>query len=330
MAFGYKNTDPNWSDILSTTFNNVHAKWVDDIFQARPLAFFLMREGQVVPIDGGVKIQESIVGAENPNAGSYSGSDTLAIAESEEFTSALFDWKQHSTAVTVTGLDEIQNSGDAAFLDLLASKIDVAKESATASLNTMFHGDGTGNAGKDMDGLQNLVAQNATAVGGIDPSDGDNTWWQSQLHDATNAAAFSHTNSTVLDRLMVTNVFNDASVGGDTPKFGLTTQELHEFYESLLQQNVRHTDSMLADAGFQAIEAKGKPIVYDDETPAGYFYWLNPKYLKLKVHRNRFFKAGPFIQPNDQDIRTMKLLTAGNLTISSRRRQGVITGLTTS
>lgn len=330
MAFGYKNTDANWSDILSTTFNKVHAKWVDDVFNARPLAFFLMREGQVVPIDGGVQIQESIVGAQNPNSGSYSGSDTLAIAESEEFTSALFPWRQHSTAVTVTGLDEIQNSGEAAFLDLLGSKIDVAKETATADLNTMFHGDGTGNSSKDMNGLQNLVAQNSSAVGGIDPSDADNTWWQSQLHDATDSAAFSHTNFTVLDRQMVTNVYNDASVGGDTPKFGLTTQELHEFYESLLQQNVRHTDAQLADAGFAAIEAKGKPIVYDEETPTGYFYWINPSYLKLKVHRNRFFKAGPFIQPNDQDIRTMKLLTAGNLTISSRRRQGCITGLTTS
>ena len=329
MAFG-QTTEPNWSEILTTTFNKVHAKWVDDIFQARPLAFFLMREGQVVPIDGGVQIQESIVGAQNPNSGSYSGSDTLAIAESEEFTSALFPWKQHSTAVTVTGLDEIQNSGEAAFIDLLTSKIEVAKETATADLNTMFHGDGTGNSGKDMNGLADLIGQNATEVGGIDPSDGDNTWWQSQLHDATDSGAFGHTNSTVLDRLMLTNVFNDASVGGDTPKFGLTTQELHEFYESLLQANMRHTDAGLADAGFQAIEFKGKPIVYDEETPTGTFYWINPKYLKLKVHKNRFFKAGPFIQPNDQDIRTMKLLTAGNLTISSRRRQGVITGLTTS
>lgn len=328
MAFGQKNTDANWDDLLSSTFNKVHAAWVDQIFQARPLAFFLNREGQIIKIGGGVKIQEALVGATNGNTQSYSGSDSLAIAETEEVTSALYDWKQLASTVTVNGLEEAQNAGEEAFLDLLNVKIEVARESVVAKMNTMFHADGTGNSGKDMDGLANLIAQNATAVGGIDPSDADNTWWQSQLHDATDSGAFAHTSSTVIDRQMLTNVYNDASVGGDTPKFALTTQILHEHYESLLQANVRHMDASLADAGFQAIEFKGKPIVFDEEMPTGSFYWINPKYLRLKVHKNRYFKAGPFIQPNDQDIRTMKLLTYGNLTINSRRHQGVITGLT--
>lgn len=343
MAFGYKDTDANWSDILTTTFAKVTPQFVDQVFAARPLAYFLARAGQVIQIDGGAKIQEALIGADNSaNTITYSGVGTIDNTAQEEVTSAVYDWKQLASTVSISGIEEAQNSGEAAFLDLLNTKIEVARESVVQKMNSMFYDEGSGN---DFNGLFNLVggydaadtgleAKGYSTVGGIDPANND--FWRAQIHDAGQAsevitngvAGFAHNDLTTLDRQKMTNVFNDCSVGGDTPQFIITTQELHEDYESLLQLNVRHMDASLADAGFQALEFKGRPVLFDDDCPGGHMYFINPKYLRLKVHRDRFFKAGPFIQPVDKDTRTMKMLTYGNLTVNSRRHQGVIYGLT--
>jgi len=329
MAFGYKDTDANWSDILTTTFAKVTPQFIDQVFQARPLAYFLARAGQVIQIDGGARIQEALIAQDNStNTITYSGVGTIGNTPQEEVTSAIYDWKQLASTVSISGIEEAQNSGEAAFLDLLNTKIEVARESVVQKMNEMFYAAGgvSGSNPNDFHGIGLLIKDTSTVVGGIDPA--NNTWWQSQVHDATSAAAFDHTDATELDRTMMTNVFNDASVGGDTPQFVITTQALHEKYESLLQGNVRYMDTALADAGFQSLEFKGRPVLFDEDCPAGEMYFINPKYLRLKVHRDRFFKAGPFIQPVDKDTRTMKMLTYGNLTINSRRHQGCITGLT--
>lgn len=329
MAFGYKDTDANWSDILTTTFAKVTPQFIDQVFQARPLAYFLARAGQVIQIDGGARIQEALIAQDNStNTITYSGVGAIANTPQEEVTSAIYDWKQLASTVSISGIEEAQNSGEAAFLDLLNTKIEVARESVVQKMNEMFYAAGgvSGSSPNDFHGIGLLIKDTSTVVGGIDPA--NNTWWKSQVHDATTVGAFDHTDATELDRTMMTNVFNDASVGGDTPQFVITTQALHEKYEGLLQGNVRYMDTALADAGFQSLEFKGRPVLFDEDCPAGEMYFINPKYLRLKVHRDRFFKAGPFIQPVDKDTRTMKMLTYGNLTINSRRHQGVITGLT--
>ncbi|MEL0288765.1 MAG: phage major capsid protein [Gammaproteobacteria bacterium] len=331
MAFGYKDTDANWSDILTTTFAKVTPQFIDQVFQARPLAYFLARAGQVIQIDGGARIQEALIAQDNSaNTITYSGVGAIDNTPQEEVTSAIYDWKQLASTVSISGIEEAQNSGEAAFLDLLNTKIEVARESVVQKMNEMFYAAGgvSGTDPNDFHGIGLLVKDTTSVVGGINPA--NNTWWKSQVHDATDANAFDHTIETELDRTMMTNVFNDASVGGDTPQFIITTQALHEKYEGLLQGNVRYMDTALADAGFQSLEFKGRPVLFDDDCPTGEMYFINPKYLRLKVHRDRFFKAGPFIQPVDKDTRTMKMLTYGNLTINSRRHQGCITGLTTS
>ena len=332
MAFGYKDTDANWSDILTTTFAKVTPQFIDQIFKARPLAYFLSQAGQVIQIDGGARIQEALIAKDNSaNTATYSGVEAINNTPQEEVTSAIYEWKQLASTVSISGIEEAQNSGEAAFLDLLNTKIEIARESVVQKMNSMFYAAGglTGGASpKDFHGLQLLVKDQSALVGGIDPN--DDPWWKSKVHDASDNAAFAHTNTPIIDRTKMTNVFNDASVGGDTPQFIITTQELHEKYEGLLQENVRYGQADLGDAGFQALEFKGRPIVFDDDCPSGEMYFINPKYLRLKVHRDRFFKAGPFIQPVDKDTRTMKMLTYGNLTINSRRHQGCIFNMTTS
>jgi hypothetical protein len=182
-------------------------------------------------------------------------------------------------------------------------------------MNTMFHADGTGNGGKDWNGLRNLVTASGT-VGGIDS--GTHTFWQSYVEATAGALSIAS----------MATAYNSVSVGNDQPSLVLTTQTLYEKYESLLQPSLRFTDPGTADAGFQNLLFKGSKVCYDGGTPTGYVYFLNPKYLRLVGHSDVWFKPTPFVRPTNQDARYAQILCYGNLTISNRSRQGVLTGRT--
>jgi hypothetical protein len=57
-------------------------------------------------------------------------------------------------------------------------------------------------------------------------------------------------------------------------------------------------------------------------------FFLNTKYLRLVGHSDNWFKPTPFVRPNNQDARYAQILCYGELTISNRARQGVLTAKT--
>jgi hypothetical protein len=306
----------NFDQILATTLNNHLPKLEDNIFTARPLAFFLKEAGQIRKIDGGAKIVLPLVHALNSTASSYSGYDALPTTPQEGISAAEYEWQQYAASVSISGREEKMNSGDEAVIDLLEAKIMQAEESITEGLDIMFFADGTGNATKDWNGLANLVAQNSTTVGGIDPA--TNAFWQSKIN----------TTAEVLSISRMTTQYNDQSVGNDKPTVILSTQALYEKYESLLQPQLRYSDTKTADAGFQNLMFKGAPFTYDVNCTSGYVYFLNPKYLRLVGHKDEWFSPTPFVRPENQNARYAQILLMGELTVSNRARQGVLTNKT--
>lgn len=306
----------NFDQILSTTLNNYMPKLVDNVFTARPLVHFLKEAGQVRPVGGGNKIILPIMHAQNQAAGSYSDRDTLSTTVSTGISAAEYDWAQYYSTITISGLEEAQNSGEEQIIDLLGAKVQQAEETILEGMNTMFYADGTGNDGKDWNGLGNLVAQNASSVGGIDPS--AQTYWQSNITAVGGALTIAS----------MATMFNNCSVGSDQPGFIITDQDEYEAYEALLQPDLRYTDAVTADAGFQNLVYKGKPVVYDTSCTAGYMFFLNPRYLKLVGHRDTWFRTTGFQRPENVDAVFAQILTYGQFTVSNRSRQGVLTGLT--
>ena len=122
--------------------------------------------------------------------------------------------------------------------------------------------------------------------------------------------------------------YNTVSVGNDQPNVILTTRTLFEKYEDLLQPQERFMDAKTADGGFQNLLFKGAPIVYDNYVATGDMYFLNTKYIRLVGHSDTWFKPTPFVRPNNQDARYAQILCYGELTISNRARQGVLTAKT--
>lgn len=314
-------SNPNYDTILSTTLAHHIPKLVDNVFSARPFFYFLKQAGQVKMVGGGHKIVQPLMTGLNSTAGSYSGYDTISVTAQTGITSAEFPWKQYAASIAISGIEEAQNRSEEEVIDLLEAKTAQAEHTIIEKLDQMLiTGDGSGNSGKDWAGIKLLVAghPNDTSIGGINPT--TNAYW----------ASFREATAEVLSIGRMSSAYNSVSEGADQPNMILTTQVLYEKYEALLQPQLRFADSGTADAGFQNLLFKGAPVMYDTYVDAGYVYFLNTKYLRLVGHSDNWFRPTPFVRPNNMDARYAQILLYGNLTVSNRARQGVLTAKTAS
>jgi hypothetical protein len=307
----------NFDALLSTTLANYRDKLTDNVFTARPLTYWLSEKGRIQTETGGTKIVEQLIYGQNDTVKSYSGYETLSLTPQEGISAAEYEWKQYGASIAISGIEEAKNNGEHAIINLLEAKIMQAEESMREGFNQMFFSDGTGNSGKNWNGLGNLI-ESGNTVGGIDSSAVGNEFWRS--YESNTAGALS-----LID---MATAYNSTSVGNDHPDLILTTQTLFEKYESLLQPQLRYTDTKTAEAGFQNLLFKGAPIMYDVHAPTGVMYFINSKYLKLVGHSDKWFAQTDFVRPENQDARFALIMCYGNLVCSNRKKQGKLTART--
>jgi hypothetical protein len=310
--------NPDFDALISTTLKNYTPRIEDNIFSNLTLLYWLKEAGHIEKVSGGEQIVEPLLYGTNGTTGSYAGYDNIPTTPQEGITAAVYDWKQYAVSIAISGIEEAKNRGEEQVISLLKAKIDQAEMSAQEAMNTMFYGDGSGNGGKDWLGLEAIVADTPSSgtLGGIDAS--TNTWWRNQSQPAATVGAFEITD--------LSNIYNNCSKGKIKPEFVLTEQAAWERYESLLQPQLRYQSTKAADAGFENLLYKSAPVMWDEELDStGRVYFLNSKFLKLKVHSDVWFKATPMEKPHGQDARYSQILCYGNLTTNNRRFQGVLT-----
>lgn len=310
----------NFDALLSTTLANYRSQLTDNVFTARPLTYTLMDKGRIRMLNGGTKIVEPLIYGNNETVSSYSDYDAVSLTPQTGISASEWNWKQYAASISISGIEEAKNNGEAEIINLLEAKIMQAEESMREGFNQMFFGDGTGNGGKNWDGLGNIV-ESGNTVGGINSASGQgNDWWRS----------YENNDAAVLTQAQMTTAYNSVSVGAEHPDVILTTQSLFEKYESLLTPQLRYTDTKTADAGFQNLLFKAAPIMYDVHCTAGVMYFLTTKYLTLVGHSSKWFQQTEFIRPEDLDARYALILTYGNLTCRNRKKQGKLTAKTAS
>jgi hypothetical protein len=310
-------SNPNFDALLSTTLANYRDQLTDNIFTARPLTYFLQDKGRIRMLNGGTKIVEPLIYGQNSTVKSYSGYDSISLTAQTGITAAEYEWKQYAASIAISGIEEAKNNGEQEIINLLEAKIMQAEESMREGFNTMFFADGTGNSGKDWNGLGNIVEASGT-VGGINRATSGNEYWRS----------YEENTATALTLAQMSTAYNSVSVGNDHPDMVLTTQTLFEKYEALLQPQLRYTDTRTADAGFQNLLFKDAPVVYDEHCTAGIVYFLNSKYLTLVGHSGKWFSQTDFVRPEDLDARYALIMCYGNLTCRNAAKQGKLTAKT--
>ena len=103
---------PGLSELITTTLRSRTHKLADNVTRNNALLRELSKRSTgLMPFDGGRTILQELDYANNTNATWYSGYETVAINPQETFTSAEFDIKQLMVAVSVSGLETLQNAG---------------------------------------------------------------------------------------------------------------------------------------------------------------------------------------------------------------------------
>lgn len=307
--------DPNVGLLLSTTLKKYRKTLVDQIHKSNAVFFYLKSNGGIKELDGGERIVVPLMYGKNTTAASYSGYDSLDTTPQAGIDSAEFSWKQYSVSVSISGEEERKNAGSSKIIDILEARTKQARMSLTEQLSTGLFSNGTGNGSKDLTGLEAMVLGSGT-YGGINSA--TYTWWQAGVESTSEALGLPK----------MRTGFNTASLGGkDTPDLIVTTQTLFESYEALLVTTGSNTtmrfdsagSKKLGDGGFQVLEFKGVPMVWDELCPSGTMYFLNTKHMNLSVHSMANFEVSDFVKPENQDARVAQILFMGNLTCDRRK-----------
>jgi len=314
----------NYDYLTAITIEHHIPKLVDNIYESSALLFKLRADGRVV--SGGTKIKQPLLYGKNTSRGWYSGWDTFDVTIPDNLTAAVYEWGNAYISVGISGQDERENNSKEAILKLLEIRM---QEAEMSLMDFLADGIYTGTDSKGIIGLNTAIGTGS--YGGIDGS--TYSWWQSGVDTTTHTEANmkDSTSSSYIHKLLRDGWASCRHLG-KTPNLIVTTQKVFDIYEQTLQVNARYNytsaaTKFMADAGFQALEFRGVPIVVDDKCPDGHMYMMNTEFLSLYYHPDANFKFTGFKVPTNQDGRVGQILFSGQLAISNRRMFYKWTGL---
>lgn len=318
---------PNISEILTTTLEFRAKKLRDNVTKNNALLARLKERGKVQPVSGGVTIREELEYAENGTFMYYSGYELLNVSPSDVMTAAEYAWKQAAVAVTGSGLElRIQNAGKEQIFDLLKKRIGNAEKTMANNLALGAYSDGTGTSGKQIGGLQLLVADSPSSgtVGGINRANW--SFWRNYAFDATTDGGNAATAANI--QSYMNRVYLAISRGTDHPDLIPADNNYYRLYWESLQANQRFTNEKMAAAGFDNLKYMGADVFFDGgiggACPSNHMYFLNTDYIYLRPHADTDMIVGDEFKPGNQDAVSKLILWAGNMTLSNGQLQGVL------
>ncbi len=255
------------------------------------------------------------------------------------FTAAEFNYAQAAVAVSMSGLEQLQNSGENAIIDLLESRIGNAERTLVNNISADIYSDGTADGGKQIGGLKLLVdfTPATGTVGGINAADW--SFWRNVAFDATTDGGAAATAANIQSYL--NRVYVQLIRGSDKPDLVVMDNRYYRFLLESMQAIQRVTSSNFANTGFESLRYLDLDVVLDGgyggnaATAAGVgvgggastgtAYVLNTNYIHFRPHKDRnFTPIGGERQAVNQDAMVKLIGFAGNMTISNRFLQGVL------
>jgi hypothetical protein len=339
---------PNLSEIVTTTLRNRSGALADNVSRNNALLARLNKRGRIKPFSSGRTIVQELDYANNQTFLWYSGYQTLNISPSQVFTAAEFPIRQAAMAISISGLEELQNSGEEAIIDLLESRVENAERSFLNGLSNGVYGDGSVTG--SINGLQALIATSPTTgvIGGIDRASW--TFWQNIAWSASTNGSTTLSSATILQQM--DSLWVQLIRGRDYPDLIVADNNTYKFYLNSLQaiQRIGPDGSApeLAEYGFQVLKYLNADVVLDGGfqgistdplpaelstsgtavggAPANTMYFINSNYLHWRPHsRRNMVPLDPDRFSVNQDAMVRLLGWAGNLTLSNAFLQGVLT-----
>lgn len=263
--------------------------------------------------------------------------EVLNIAPNSPISAAQYSITQYASAVSMSGLEMLQNSSKEQIIDLLEGRMKVAEAQLMNRISGDLYGDGTGNAGKNLTGLAAAVSTTPTSgtYGGIPRA----TWsfWNNVAYSGvTNGgAAVSAANIQAYMTALAIQLVR----GPDKVDLWVAGNNYFQFFVNSLQAIQRVTDDSRAAGGFASVKFYGggqsADVVLDGGIGSSTYnsgtgntnlmYALNTSYIFFRPHRDRnFVPIGGERQSVNQDAVVKLIGWAGNMTSSGVQFQGVL------
>ncbi len=325
--------NPNMTTIELNTINSltlplISQKIADNITGRIPLFYFLNKIGHKEYENGGIEYRLPIF-KELATAQAYTGNTTLTNEEKDLVTSAVYQRKQISLDITLSGTKLLQNSGNdpTAVVNYIAAQIEMAEEGMKASLAGTSIGvmSSQGDSDLGITGVKTFLTDSTSTgtVGGL--SRATYGFWQHNSQTVT--TGFGSTGLTFMQLLLL-----DCNRGEESPTIIIMTKTgyglLLDKLMTTFNFNLPTTPSTrFGDIGFEHVNFYGTPILFDSGVTSARAYFLNLKYLKLLVHRDRDMSIRDFITPTNEDSIVGRMYWAGNLVCNNLARQGLLQGL---
>ena len=323
------------SDIIATNIQSRTGELADNVTNNNALLRRLKERGNVKTFSGGNVILQEIMYTDSAtdNTNSYSGYEVLNVSQNSPISAAQFSITQYAAAVSISGLEMIQNSGKEAIIDLLDGRMQVAEAQLANRISQDIYLDGTGNSGKNITGLGAAVpdAPATGTYGGINRA----TWsfWRSVAYSGVTdgGAAVSASNiQKYMDSVAVQLIR-----GTDKPDLIVCDNNYYSLYLQSLQAIQRITDggNSGVGAGFASLKYYGAGMASDvvldggigNDATANHMWFLNTKYMMFRPHVDRnFVPIGGERQAVNQDAIVKLIGWAGNLTSSGPQFNGVL------
>ncbi|MCL6441692.1 MAG: phage major capsid protein [Thermoleophilum sp.] len=306
---------PTWSQTIDTLFTSTWAyrrrEATEQAFLKTPFIYWLRQRGRSENLSGYRRIEIPLEYGSNETLRWIGKGSTVPIQDSELLTMAYDDWKYAAVSIVRWFTEDQQNRGQAAAIRLVETKLNAAERALTEELERVVFADGTGD--KEPNGLQNLVSTTPTSgiVHGLDRA--IYPWWQNQAKAASGAAAVY----LVSDMRTCLNDVTKYSRSEIRDIILVTDQSTYELYEDVCLEMKILSNTMLADAGFENIQFKGKPLIWSPSAPSGRMYFINPSYMKLVYDESFFMEMTDWKQIPDQPFdKVAQIVCALNLVVS--------------
>ncbi len=349
----------NYDSILGTSLFNYQKTLTDNISKSNPLFYRLTENGMYESEDGGVSIQIPLMYALG-RPDTYSGYDVLNTDPTDGVTNAFFDWRQMAVPISISRLEERQNSQAHRMVDLMKTKMMQAEIGMKEFFSQqIFQGAqllGSGNIYDNYTSILNgsfgiepltkLIAKDPTSssvqptVGNINQS--TSAWWRNKIKSAVITSS-----SKAIDFLMeADSVYNNCSKGpGGPPDLIVCDQTTYQLWRAAYYQAYRRTADSDNNYPFENFKFNRATVVWDEFVPDvesnqslatvsaltyGSAFFINTKYLKVKYDSQSNFVNTPFVKPTNQDAKVAHILWMGNMCINNRRKHGVWFKLPTS
>jgi hypothetical protein len=321
------------SDIIATTIQSRSGELADNVTNNNALLAKLRKRGNVRPFNGGNVILEELAynDPSTNNTNSYSGYEALNISPNSPISAAQFSITQYAAAVTISGLETLQNAGEEQIIDLLDGRMMIAESQLMNRIAGDIYLDGTGNGGKNITGLGAAVPDAPTSgtYGGIDR--GTWTFWQSQKYSGVTDGGAAVSAANIVQYMTAMAI--RAVRGNDKIDLFVADNTYYSYYVNALQAIQRITNESEAAGGFANLKFYGGGMAADvvldggigNDATANHMWGLNTKYIFFRPHRDRnFVPIGGERQSVNQDAIVKLIGWAGNMTSSGSQFQSVL------